>query len=589
MPNNLPAPPPSPPRSPPPAAETIDPHRYRRVRWFFARAFLHAFFWDFLLSAPLLRRLRPPPIPRWCRIAARYRTLAVEMGGVLIKLGQFLSSRVDLLPVEVTRELAGLQDEVPPAAVAAIVAQIEEDFGCSVDELFPELDPQPLGAASLAQVHRARLPTGEAVVVKALRPGIEVVVETDLTAFCQALSWLRIWRQLRRRVDLERVARELTATTRRELDMRLEGKNAERFAGDFARQPGIGFPAVLWPYTARRTLTMEDVAFIKIGDHAALEAAGIRRQEVARAVYRAYMRQVFLHNFVHADPHPGNLFVRPLEEEPAPAPAGGLSHGEEQPRADRPFRLYFVDFGMMAEIPERLREALRAYAISLGRRDAAGVVAAYAEAGVLLPGADLERLTEIHQEIFERFWGVGLGQLRDLALAEAPGLIREYRDLLYQAPFQFPVDLLFVLRAMGLLSGLATSLDPDFDPWAETIPFAEELARSEVGRGAWPGLEELMATARQLWDLPRRLDAALHRAESGEVSVEVRFSREARRELQGIEAGIQRLSWAVAGAALLISGSGLYALEAQQPLGLALAAGGGATLLWGLLRSHRPR
>lgn len=587
--NILPDSPPNSRRSPLPAAATIDPRRYRRVRRFFARAFLHAFFWDFLLSAPLLRRLRPPPIPRWCRIAARYRTLAVEMGGVLIKLGQFLSSRVDLLPVEVTRELAGLQDEVPPAPVEAVLAQIEEDFGRPVDALFPELDPQPLGAASLAQVHRARLASGEAVVVKALRPGIEVVVETDLTAFRQALSWLRIWPQLRRRVDLERVAEELTATTRRELDLHLEGKNAERFAADFAADPGIGFPAVLWPYTARRTLTMEDVAFLKIGDHAGLEAAGIRLEEVARAVYRAYMRQVFLHSFVHADPHPGNLFVRPLEDEPEPAPPGGLSREEDKPPRGRPFRLYFVDFGMMAEIPERLRAALRAYAISLARRDAAGVVAAYAAAGVLLPGADLERLTEIHEAIFERFWGVGLGQLRDLALAEAPGLIREYRDLLYQAPFQFPVDLLFVLRAMGLLSGLATSLDPGFDPWAETIPFAQELARSEVGRGAWPGFQELVAGAQRLWDLPRRLDAALERAERGEVSVEVRFSRQARRELQSLEAGLKRLSWTVAGAALLISGSGLYALGEREPIAIALVAAGGAALLWGLLRPHRPR
>lgn len=175
------------------------------------------------------------------------------------------------------------------------------------------------------------------------------------------------------------------------------------------------------------------------------------------------------------------------------------------------------------------------------------------------------------------------GRLRDLALAEAPGLIREYRDLVYEAPFQLPVDLLFVMRAVGLLSGLATSLDPGFDPWAETIPFAEEMAREEVRRRGLGGLEAALEGLCLTVELPRRLDAALRRAERGETAVEIRFSRQARRDLQGIESGLRRLSWAVAGSALVLAGSGLWALGAHGPLGLALAAAGGAAWLWGLL------
>ena len=170
----------------------IDLKRYRKVRWFFARAFLHVIWWDIFLNRPLLRWLRTPPLPRWQKIARRYRYLAVEMGGVLIKLGQFLSIRVDILPPEVTGELAGLQDEIPPASLNTIITQIEADFGRPLSHIFEWFSPEPLGAASLAQAYLARLRSGEQVVVKVLRPGIDVLVETDLAAIALALQWLKI-------------------------------------------------------------------------------------------------------------------------------------------------------------------------------------------------------------------------------------------------------------------------------------------------------------------------------------------------------------------------------------------------------------
>jgi predicted unusual protein kinase regulating ubiquinone biosynthesis (AarF/ABC1/UbiB family) len=268
----------------------IDFRRYRKVRRFVTRTFIHVLWWDMFLNVPGLRRFRPPAVGRWARIARRYRHLAGEMGGVLIKLGQFLSVRVDLLPSEVTRELAGLQDEVPPERFEDIVRQIEDDFGRPLSEVFSWVSPEPVGAASLAQVHPARLPSGEPVVVKVLRPGIDVLVETDLAAARLAFRLLKVSRKLRRRVDLDRLAEEIATTTRRELDLANEGRNAERFAQDFADDPRVTIPRVVWSASARRTLTLENVGYLKIADLAAIERAGISRPEVARVLYRIYMQ-----------------------------------------------------------------------------------------------------------------------------------------------------------------------------------------------------------------------------------------------------------------------------------------------------------
>ena len=561
----------------------IDFRRYRKVRRFVARTFVEIVWWDVVLNIPGLRRLRRPPLQRYQGIARRYRALATGMGGFLIKLGQFLSTRVDILPPEITRELAGLQDEVPPEPFAAIVTQIEEDFGRPLSEVFSWVDPEPLGAASLAQVHRARLPDGEAVVVKVLRPGIGVLVETDLAAVRLAFRLLRFSKTIRRRVNLQRLGTEITETTRAELDLEAEGKNAERFAENFAGDARVYLPKIFWQWSARRTLTLENVGWLKIGDLAALDGAGIRRPEVARVLYRIYLRQIFDDSFVHADPHPGNLFIRPLpvgDESPfAPGDAVPLPLGG----GERPFQIVFVDFGMVAVIPERLRAALREYAIGLGTRDAARIVHSYVAAGVLLPGADLQRLEEVHEELFERFWGIRIGSLRDVAFSEAEYFFRQYRDLLYELPFQVQVDLLFASRAVGLLAGVSTQLDPEFDPWAETLPFAERLAAEELRRD-WRGLlREGLLQLQTLATLPRRVDSVLAKAERGTLTVQTALAPESRKVIQRLERSIHRLSWMVTSAALLIAGAMLHVDAPGEPYGRWLAIMAGIVFLWGVL------
>ena len=564
------------------ADRRIDPRRYRKLRRFLLRLLLHALWWDLFLRQPWLRRYRRPAIPRWQEQARRYRLLAIELGGVLIKLGQFLSIRVDILPPEITAALAGLQDEVPPAAVEEIEAAVAADLGRPVEDLFAGFGGQSVGSASLAQVHAARLDDGRQVVTKVLRPGIDVLVETDLAALALAARWLKLWRPIRRRVDLDKLIEEFSRTTRAELDLEAEGRNAERFAADFADDDRIVFPRIFWRYSGRRTLTMEDVSAVKIADEEGLARAGVDRAEVAARLYGVYMRQIFTTRFVHADPHPGNLFVRPLDEDEAGAGAAAES---AEAAAGRPFQLIFVDFGMIAEVPEHLMAALREYVIGLASRDAHRVVQASVAAGVLLPGADLQRLEEVHEEIFDRFWGVRLGDMKEAAFKEARHFLREYWDVLSDLPFQAQVELLFVSRAVGMLSGLATSLDPAFDPWAELIPFARRLASKPLDGdedGGW--LDEVVRQGQLLYRLPAQTERVLTQAQRGKITVQASLAPDAKRTLRRLERLLERLSWLVA-AGLLFAAGTLLASYLQEPIWAWLALGAaGAAFLWALLR-----
>ncbi len=534
----------------------IERKRFRKVRWFFAKAFLHVLFMDILLSYPVLRIFRTDPVPRWRKIAAKFRSLSLEMGGVLIKLGQFLSIRVDILPPEVTRELAGLQDSVPPEGPDAVKKQIETDFGRPLGEIFSRFSFEPLGAASLAQAHHVVLKSGEPAVAKILRPRIHVLVETDLAAIGMAFRWLKLYKRVRARVDLDWLADEFASVTRRELDLFSEGKNAERLAGDFNDSPDVYIPKIYWDYCGPRTLTMEKVDYIKITDLAAIGAAGISSVKAADKLYAVYMRQVFETFFVHVDPHPGNLFIKPLPaKEELEAGVRDFLPGDPVPyKHDRSFKIVFVDFGMAVEIPERLRTALREYAIGVGTRDARKIVQAYISAGAFPASENTDRLEQAHEALFERLWGVRVGQFRSLAVSEARYFLKEFRDVIYDAPFQFQADMLFVVRSVGILSGLATHLDPEFDPWAKTIPYAERFAKARLRQGWTEWQKEIETLSHQILNLPGRIDRTLDLAGRGKFVVRNSLAPEAEKRIQGLENAVRRVGWIIVSATLFLSG-----------------------------------
>ncbi|NIV30937.1 MAG: AarF/ABC1/UbiB kinase family protein, partial [Anaerolineae bacterium] len=345
--------------------------RYRRIVLFFARVALSLIAWELILPRLGFRRwVQRTRSDRLRHIAADFRALAVHMGGVLIKVGQFLSARLDVLPEEVTAELAGLQDEVPPEAFADIRQVAEAELGAPLAERFAAFEEVPLAAASLGQVHRATLSlsvenengneddgTTARVVVKVQRPNIEAIIATDLAALRTVGNWLHRYPPIRRRVDVPALLAEFTRILYEEIDYLAEGRNAETLAANFEGRAGVRIPRVFWTHTTPRVLTLEDVYAIKITDYDAITAAGVDRAEVAQRLFETYLRQIFEDGFFHADPHPGNLFVSPGEE---PDGAG--------------WQLTFVDFGMAGRVPPDLRAGMRELIIALGTRDAARLV-----------------------------------------------------------------------------------------------------------------------------------------------------------------------------------------------------------------------
>ena len=316
------------------------------------------------------------------KIAARYRSLAVQMGGVLIKVGQFLSARVDILPGEVTDELSGLQDEVPSEPFDDIRSVVETEFGMPLLDKFIEFDPAPLAAASLGQAHLAKLRITKEqaeklnvsentedindgitypVVVKIQRPKIENIIATDLAAIRTVGDWIKRYPPIRKRANIPGLIAEFTRTLYEEIDYLAEGRNAETFAANFSNDPGVLVPKVIWTHTTKRVLTLQDVRGIKITDYDEITTAGINKSEVASRLLNTYLKQIFEDGFFHADPHPGNLFVKPLE------PVSEISNHRE-------WLLTFIDFGMVGRMRPEIRDGLRELLIGIGLQDAQRVV-----------------------------------------------------------------------------------------------------------------------------------------------------------------------------------------------------------------------
>ena len=541
--------------------------RYRKILFFFASVLLRLLWWEIFLPRIGLKRLvYQTRNRRLRRTAVRFHNLAVNMGGVLIKVGQWLSARLDVLPPVITEELAGLQDEVRPERFEDIRQVVESEFGAPLEDLFEEFVAEPIAAASIGQVHIARLRRSAAgeetaesrpVVVKVQRPNIEKVVETDLAALRVVSRWVEWYKPIRKRVDVPALVREFSSTLYAEIDYLNEGKNAQTFKENFIDVSDVIVPEVHWSHTTRRVLTLEDVRAIKITDYDAIDAAGIDRTEVAQRLFDIYLKQVFEDHWFHADPHPGNLFVSPGEV-------------KEDGRTD--FSLVFVDFGMAGKITPNVVSGLRELVIAVVERDGARVIKAYQLMGVLLPGADTELLRQANERAFERFWGKTAPELMELRQTEAVEFLEEFRGLLYNNPFQLPENMILLGRALSILNGMCTGLDANFNLWQSVIPWAEKLVKAEGGAQWKTWTTEAVDILRSLASLPRRTEAVLNRLEQGRLEVR---SSDLSRQVQRVTRSVNRLTAGLFFAALLFGGVQLYL---AGEIALAVGLGGGALI-----------
>ncbi|MEL4319897.1 AarF/UbiB family protein [Leifsonia sp. YIM 134122] len=555
--------------------------RYRRILRF--AGWNLAVTWWFELFLPrigLAKVAERSRSRRMQRFAQRFHVLAVDLGGLMIKVGQFMSSRLDVLPPEITRELEGLQDEVPPVPFPQIRALAEAELGMPLERAFASIDEFPVAAASLGQAHRARLApldaedTGlDAVVMKVQRPGIEAIVETDLSALRKVGGWLSRVRLVSDRVDARALVEEFAETSLQEIEYLHEAASSERFAATFADDARVSVPTVVWERTTRRVLTLEDVTAIKITDAAALRAAGIDPTHVAPVFAAVMFDQLFGNGFFHADPHPGNIFVTPL--------AGSGEPGEPGQLGEPAWKLTFIDFGMMGEVPTGTRSGLRKLLIAAASRDGKGLVDAIQDLGVLLPSAETAELERAMTQLFARFGGMGFAELREVDPREFRDFAVQFGDVVRSLPFQLPENFLLIIRAMSLTSGVCSALDPEFNLWDSIEPYAAQLIRDERGNVVQDLAKQAVEVAGIAIRLPKRLDSLVTRFDDGTVAVTspalekrvARLERTARRVVSAVLFGALLIAGAVVRADDVVFGTVLM-VASIVPLLHALFAGG---------------
>ncbi|BDZ47175.1 ABC1 kinase family protein [Naasia aerilata] len=519
--------------------------RYRRILRFAARRLAATWWWEIFLPRIGLSRLAERTrTRRMQRIARQFYGFALDLGGLMIKVGQFMSSRLDVLPPEITKELEGLQDEVPAAPFTAIRALAESELG-PLTRSFASFNETPIASASLGQAYSARLTPAlaaesglENVVVKIQRPGIDRIVAIDLAALRRVGGWLSRIRLVYQRVDMPALVEEFAATSLEEIDYLHEAANAERFAEVFDGDVRVAVPAIAWERTTRRVLTLQDVTAIKISDREGLLAAGIDPADVAKVFATVMFDQVFTDGWFHADPHPGNIFVTP-----SPGPADAES---------RPWKLTFIDFGMMGQVPTNLRAGLRKVLISAASRDGRGLVDAMRDIGMLLPSADTVELERAMTAVFGRFGGMGFAELREVDPREFRDFAKQFNDVVRTLPFMLPENLLLVIRAMSLTSGVCSTLDPAFNVWDSVEPYARQLLRDERGNAIQDIGRQALDIAATAVSLPKRIDGLLERVDRGELAV---TTPRLERQVAGLDRTLRRIASALVFGGLLLSGA----------------------------------
>lgn len=385
--------------------------------------------------------------------AAWMRESLIDLGPTFIKIGQALGTRADLLPLEYVQELATLQDQVPAFSTADAFARIESELGRPLHELYPEIDSEPIAAASLGQVYRARLRTGEEVAVKVQRPDLESIISFDIAILFRLVKLTnRFFPKANENADWEGMLREFYATIHEEMDYVKEGRNADRFRYNFRTWRAIRVPKIFWSHTSTRVLTLEFIRGTKVVDLAGLKAHRISPVKVNRLLIRTYLKQLLEDGFFHADPHPGNLLV--------------MDSGH----------LAFFDFGMVGRINPQLQAQMIDAFFHVVGRDVHGLGQDIINLNFLKPGVDPETVRPVVEGLFKHYLNLKLGEVNFKELTY------DLAEVMYEYPFRLPSNFTYVMRALMTLEGIGVVTDPEFSFFETAKPFAKEFMLRREGR-----------------------------------------------------------------------------------------------------------
>ena len=474
--------------------------RRRRI-WQFWKLFA-GMLWDFRKEGRLIKRVGPAearrkmePIHR--RRAIQFRDAALSMGGVLVKLGQFLGVRADIMPDAYIEELSKLQDQVPPVSYDEVVGVVESEFGKPIGEVFPRFSETPVAAASLAQVHEAELPDGTPVVVKVQRPGIDELADLDLGTFAYIVDGIAALTEWGKRHDLPALAAEFARVFGDELDFYREAHYAERFAANFAGDPHVYIPKVYWDYVTQKVVTLERVNGVKPNDLAAMRERGIDPKEAADIIVNAYLKQILEDGFFHADPHPGNLFV-------SPGPV-----------------ITFVDFGMVDDIGKDARFLFSDLIVAIGRRDIDDLVTILSKLGFVRPGVDTSPVKDAIDWLLSNYESLAA---KEIDFESLDRLQADIRRIIYEQPLTVPSEFGFLGRAVAVAVGLVVQMVPDYDFVAAVKPYIDRMIMTPDIRLKYLE-DEIVSTVKAVVRLPKRALEVLDRLEEGEIEVRARYDR----------------------------------------------------------------
>jgi predicted unusual protein kinase regulating ubiquinone biosynthesis (AarF/ABC1/UbiB family) len=390
---------------------------------------------------------------RLAKQAAWMRESLIDLGPTFIKIGQALGTRADLLPLEYVKELSTLQDQVPAFPTAEAFAIIESELGRRVHEAYPEIDSEPIAAASLGQVYRARLATGEEVAVKVQRPNLEATIAFDVAILFRLVKLTnRFFPKANENADWEGMLREFHTTIFEEMDYVKEGRNADRFRYNFRTWRAIRVPKIYWSHSSTRVLTLDFIRGTKVVDIEGLRANRISPVKVNRLLIRAYLKQLLEDGFFHADPHPGNLLV--------------MDSGH----------LAFFDFGMVGRITPTLQTQMIDAFFHVVGRDVRGLGQDIINLNFLKPGVDPETVRPVVESLFTHYLNLKLG---DVNFKE---LTYDLAEVIYEYPFRLPANFTYIMRALMTLEGIGVVTDPGFSFFETAKPFAKEFMLRREGK-----------------------------------------------------------------------------------------------------------